>query len=331
MAGRTADDRRVLEAGEAGGVVSAGPSARSPTSSHPRPFSTIASRSMASSSRTLPGQLCVVSARVAAGVIPWIASPCRSLNRRRQCSARSGRSSRRSLRGGTRSTTRGAGSRDPPGTCRPDGRGQVPVRRRDQPDVDVAGPARADRPDLAVAEEPEERRLSVGRELAHLVEEDRAAVRLAEESGPPLDRAGERPALVAEKLAPEQLPVSAPQFTASNRARGRRLSRWMAAATSSLPVPVSPRINTGTSYGATRPIRSKSTCIAGLRPISPSNAGSVSIAWGAQQPWCQRWGGTGTACRTGRFRYERRPGWDRVLPGSSSIPCGVTRIACRDF
>ena len=79
------------------------------------------------------------------------------------------------------------------------------MRRRDQPDVDVAGAARAHRPHLAVAEEPEEHRLGVRRELGHLVEEHRPAVRLAEEPGPALEGARERPALVAEELAPEEL------------------------------------------------------------------------------------------------------------------------------
>src|SRR5262249_49176113 len=85
------------------------------------------------------------------------------------------------------------------------GRPQVAVGRRDQSDVHVDGTARAHRPHLTTAEKPEEHRLSVGCELAHLVEEDGAAVRLAEEPGPSLDRARERPALVAEELAPEQL------------------------------------------------------------------------------------------------------------------------------
>jgi hypothetical protein len=63
--------------------------------------------------------------------------------------------------------------------------------------------------------------------------------------------------------------VRAPQLTTSNRRFLRRLSPWTARATSSLPVPVSPRISTGTSSGATRSIRRKSACIMALRPIIP--------------------------------------------------------------
>ena len=86
-----------------------------------------------------------------------------------------------------------------------DRRAQVAMRRRDQADVHVAGAARAHRPHLALAEEPEEHRLGVGGELRHLVEEHGPAVRLAEKPGPPLEGARERAALVAEELAPEKL------------------------------------------------------------------------------------------------------------------------------
>ena len=79
------------------------------------------------------------------------------------------------------------------------------MRRRDQPDVDMTRATRAHRPHLAVSQEPEEHRLGVRRELADLVEEHGAAVRLPEEPGPPLEGAGERAALVAEELAPEKL------------------------------------------------------------------------------------------------------------------------------
>jgi hypothetical protein len=61
------------------------------------------------------------------------------------------------------------------------------VGRRDDPDVDVESPREADRTDLAAAEEPQEHGLRVERELAHLVEEHRPAVGLAQEPGLPLD------------------------------------------------------------------------------------------------------------------------------------------------
>jgi YD repeat-containing protein len=60
---------------------------------------------------------------------------------------------------------------------------QVAVGRREHPHVDVASPTRAHGPDLTGREEPEQHRLGLGRELAHLVEEDRPALRLIAEAG----------------------------------------------------------------------------------------------------------------------------------------------------
>ena len=74
------------------------------------------------------------------------------------------------------------------------------------------------------------------------------------------------------------------QFTVSNRRLLRRLSCWIARATSSLPVPDSPTIKTGTSIGAIRSIRRKSACIAALRPISPWNEGGSLISIPARLP-----------------------------------------------
>ena len=52
----------------------------------------------------------------------------------------------------------------------------------------------------------------------------------------------------------------------------------MARATSSLPVPLSPRISTVTSCAATRPIALYTSCMAGQRPSSTSPvAGAASL------------------------------------------------------
>jgi len=56
--------------------------------------------------------------------------------------------------------------------------------------------------------------------------------------------------------------------TKGNAFRGLRA--WRAAATSSFPVPLSPRIITLASVGATRSISSKTPRIASLRPTIPS-------------------------------------------------------------
>ena len=58
--------------------------------------------------------------------------------------------------------------------------------------------------------------------------------------------------------------------TKGNSFRGLRA--WRAAATSSFPVPLSPRIITLASVGATRSISSKTPRIASLRPTIPSYA-----------------------------------------------------------
>ena len=76
--------------------------------------------------------------------------------------------------------------------------------------------------------------------------------------------------------------VSAPQFTVVRRTRSRVLSRWIAVATSSFPVPVSPCINTETSGGANFLIRSKSARMGALRPMMPWNEGRSGPAIRAQ-------------------------------------------------
>ena len=62
----------------------------------------------------------------------------------------------------------------------------------------------------------------------------------------------------------------APQFTGTNGRPARADSRWMERATSSLPVPDSPRISTLASDGATWLIRVRTRCTCGLMPTSGS-------------------------------------------------------------
>ncbi len=82
---------------------------------------------------------------------------------------------------------------------------EIAVGGGDEPDVhrDVAVGAHA--PDLPRLEHPEQLGLQVCRELADLVQEDRAAVRLLEDAQPPFGGAGERPLLVAEELGVEEV------------------------------------------------------------------------------------------------------------------------------
>ena len=64
--------------------------------------------------------------------------------------------------------------------------------------------------------------------------------------------------------------LSAAQFRATNGLFFRGLFWWIAWATSSLPVPVSPWISTLALVGAIRLSRSITSCICGLSPMTPS-------------------------------------------------------------
>ena len=82
---------------------------------------------------------------------------------------------------------------------------EVAVRRRDQADVDLDGRARADRVDLAVLHGAQELDLHLVRQVADLVEEQRARMRLDELAGVLFGGAGERALLVAEQDAFDQI------------------------------------------------------------------------------------------------------------------------------
>jgi len=80
-------------------------------------------------------------------------------------------------------------------------RREIAVGRGDQPHVDRLRVDRAQRPHLALLDRAEQLRLEPERQLAHLVEEQRAPLRGAEQTLGVAHRAGERAAQVAEQLA----------------------------------------------------------------------------------------------------------------------------------
>jgi len=82
---------------------------------------------------------------------------------------------------------------------------QVAIGGRDEANVDVDRLDSADALELALLKGAEELHLHLDRDLADLVEEQRAAVRELETAGFARDRARERAALVAEKLALDEL------------------------------------------------------------------------------------------------------------------------------
>ena len=77
--------------------------------------------------------------------------------------------------------------------------------RRDQPDVDLDRRARADRIDLAVLHGAQQLDLHVGRQVADLVEEQRAGMGLDELAGVLFGGAGEGALFVAEQDALDEI------------------------------------------------------------------------------------------------------------------------------
>ena len=87
---------------------------------------------------------------------------------------------------------------------------EIPIRRRDHPDVDADVRESANALEALLLEEAQQLGLEPGRHLADLVEEHRAAVRRLEQALLLDPGIGEGAALVAEELALEQLLRAAP-------------------------------------------------------------------------------------------------------------------------
>ncbi len=180
-----------------------------------------------------------------------------------------------------------------------DRRLEVLVRRGDDPRVDGVAPGRADRPDVLLLEHAQQLDLERGRKLGHLVEEDRPAVSRAEQAERVGHRPRERAADVTEELGFQEVGGTAPQLTVMKGPPARAESRWIAAATSSFPVPLSPSISTGESAGATRTIMPFTASIAGetltsslMRSCSPRRLRSALTSWRSRRRsrmWSSRW------------------------------------------
>ena len=122
------------------------------------------------------------------------------------------------------------------------------IRRK----FDLDRPLGADRIDLAVLQRAQQLDLRLERQLADLVEEQRAAVGLLELADALVDGAGEGALLVAEQDALDQVLGDGAAVDDHERLRRRSLSPWMARAISSLPTPLSPSIRTGMLEAAAR-------------------------------------------------------------------------------
>ena len=126
------------------------------------------------------------------------------------------------------------------------------MRRRDDAHVDLDRVRVADALELALLQHAQQLRLQRRAHRPDLVEEQRALVRLLEASLARADGAGERAAHVAEELRFEQRLGNRAAVERDEAVRTRRgLLWWMARATSSLPVPVSPVIRTVLAVAAT--------------------------------------------------------------------------------
>ena len=164
---------------------------------------TITARSITCcSSRTFPGHCrafrCSVAAPLSLGG-GFCNSPA---YRTAKCAARNGISSGRSRRGGIFSGNefkrKSRSSRNFPSPGR---LFQVPVARRDHPDIDLDGGRSPDPRKAAILENAEQRLLGLHGKVGDLVEEQGAPVRLFEPAGPACHGVGEGPLLVAEQFA----------------------------------------------------------------------------------------------------------------------------------
>jgi hypothetical protein len=151
------------------------------------------------------------------------------------------------------------------------------VGRGDHPHVDLDGLVAADALELALLEEAEQLDLGRRREIADLVEEQGAAVRLLEAAFARARRAGERTALVAEELALEQRLGQRRRSARARTGRARAATLVNRRATSSLPVPLSPVTSTEARDGATCSRVSNIARMTGLAPTSWCNRVSSAI------------------------------------------------------
>ena len=133
-------------------------------------------------------------------------------------------------------------------------RRQVAVGRGDDPHIDRHRPP-ADRRHHPLLQHAQNLGLHRRVHVADLVQQQRAAGGLAERAGTVGDRAGEGAADMAEQLLSRRAAGIAAQLTATNGPAARRPWRWIARATTSLPVPVSPVISTVASLSDDAPDR----------------------------------------------------------------------------
>ena len=162
--------------------------------------------------------------------------------------------------------------------------------RADDAHVDRNLLAPADALDHALLQEAQQLRLQRHRQVADLVQEQRAAVRGLDLAERLLGRAGERALLVAEQLALEQRFRDRGAID-GDESRGHVAARvaCSARASSSLPVPDSPSSSTVADVGATFSIVRQIRCISGSRVMMPDMAGACCCACRRRFSSCRSW------------------------------------------
>ena len=136
------------------------------------------------------------------------------------------------------------------------------VGRGDHPDVDRHRLVGADRDHLPLLERGQQLGLEVERQIADLVEEQGAAVGRLHPPDPVAAAPVKAPFTWPNSSDSNRLSAVAPRSTETIGWSPRRDWRWISRATSSLPVPFSPRIRTLASVGAARSISEQTRSIA---------------------------------------------------------------------
>jgi hypothetical protein len=185
---------------------------------------------------------------------------------------------------------------------------QVAVGGADDAHVDGDGPRAAHAHHFALFQHAQQPRLQGQRHFADFVEEEGAVVgRLEQARMAAPARAREGPFLVAEQLRLQQglgdgAAIDGDEGRFAPRLRG--LSRWMACATSSLPLPVSPWISTVAGERANSTTDWRSASIASIRRAG--RAGRAARA-GCRRRLC-------AGC--GRIRAGQARHFQRVVEGA---------------
>ena len=194
----------------------------------------------------------------------------------------------------------------------------------------------ADRHEHALLQDAQELHLERGRHVADLVHEEGAAVGDREEAGLVGDRAGERAAAVTEELALEEVVVEGAAVGRDERLVGPpRLAGGWPGATSSLPVPFSPRTSTVASLFLIRSSIRKSAFIASLESDDAAVAldGGVFFFLGLAVGFQNRRRPARTHARPGfrrPFPRPRRRGGGRCEVPAPAGPVRARRREARD-